>query len=297
MIIDSHQHFWDPDRGDYGWMTGAAEALRRVYTPGDLRPEMQRAGVSGSVLVQTWSSLDETREFLALAAREPFILGVVGWVDLTDPALPQTLAELQHGPHGRWLVGVRHQVHDELDAQWLLRSDVQRGLAAVQAANLVYDLLLRPRELPAALQTVQTFPGLRFVVDHIAKPDIAARVVEPWSTLMGGFAAHRGHVWCKLSGMTTEADLQRWTDADLAVFVQRALEVFGPQRCLWGSDWPVCTLAGSYQRTLEATRTHLARLSPEHQACVLAGSAIDAYRLDLRGLEGHASSPAGTSAT
>jgi L-fuconolactonase len=284
MIIDAHQHFWDPTRADYYWMTGAALPLKRIYAPADLRPEMQRAGVSATVLVQTRSSLDETHEFLATAEREDFCVGVVGWVDLTDARVAQTLSDLQRGPHGRWLVGIRHQVHDEADADWLLRPDVQRGLAAVQSAGLTYDLLLRTRELPAAVKTVAAFPGLRFVVDHIAKPEIAQHVMEPWATLMSGFAPHRGHVWCKLSGMVTEASFTDWSAADLAPYIRHVLGVFGASRCLYGSDWPVCTLASSYPRVLEALRTNLAGLSVADLDQVLRASAIEVYRLDTQAL-------------
>lgn len=286
MIIDAHQHFWDPRLADYPWMTGTAAPLKRVYAPADLRPEMQRAGVSATVLVQTRSSLDETREFLHLAAREDFIAGVVGWVDLTDAKVADTIADLQRGEHGGWLVGVRHQVHDEPDADWLLRSDVQRGLAAVQAAGLSYDLLVRSRELPAALETVATFASLRFVVDHSAKPDIAGRVMEPWSSLIGAFAPHRSHVWCKLSGLVTEADWLHWTEDDLAGFVKHVLAVFGPERCIYGSDWPVCTLAASYTRVLDAMKSQLAGLDDAARQQIFHASATAAYGLTARLPEG-----------
>ncbi len=278
-IIDAHQHFWDPARADYPWMTGALAPIRRAFTPDDLRPELTRAGVSATILVQTRSSLDETREFLAIAAATDFVAGVVGWVDLTDPAVADTLAALQAQPDGRYLVGIRHQVHDEPDPEWLLRGDVRRGLAAVERHGLAYDLLLRPRELPAALRTVRDLPGLRFVVDHIAKPDIARGAHAAWAEAMEGFRPERSHVWCKLSGMVTEADWSTWTPADLAPYIHTALSVFGPDRCLFGSDWPVCLLAGSYEAVLAGLLANLGYLDDAARAQVLAGSAASLYRL------------------
>jgi L-fuconolactonase len=281
LIIDAHQHFWDPDKGDYGWMTGDASPLRRPFSPGDLRPELAAAGVSATVLVQTWSSLDETRAFLELAAATDFIAGVVGWVDLTDPAVADVIGALKARPDGHYLVGIRHQVHDEADAGWLLRPDVKRGLEAVAHHGLVYDLLVRPRELPAALETVRAFPSLRFVIDHIGKPDIAAEAFDPWSALIRPFGAEAGHVWCKLSGMATEADWESWTVQDIQPYVHEAVRVFGPDRCLYGSDWPVCLLAGSYARILEALKGAVAHLPPAERAQIMAGSAQELYRLNL----------------
>lgn len=280
MIIDSHQHFWNPERGDYGWMTGPAAPLRRIYAPEHLRHEMDAAGVSGSIVVQTLPSMQETRDFLTLASQEAFMVGVIGWVDLTHPQVGDMLAELQHGPHGHLLVGIRHLVHDEPDKAWLLRDDVQRGLVAVQQANLTFDLLVRSRELPAALSTVQSFPELRFVIDHLAKPDIAHQIVEPWASLMDGFRAHRSHVWCKLSGMVTEADLQHWHSDEFQPYINRVLDILGPDRCMFGSDWPVCTLASSYSGVLRALLDNMNTLSPAQQQRILAGSAIEAYRLN-----------------
>jgi L-fuconolactonase len=281
VIIDAHHHIWDPDTGDYPWMTGEAASLKRVFSPTDLRTALQGTDVTVTVLVQTWHSLEETRDFLRTAAATDLIAGVVGWVDLTDPAVADTIDALQEGPHGEYLVGLRHLVHDEPDADWLLRPDVRRGLAAVQAAGLTYDLLVRPRELPAAIATVRAFPGLRFVVDHIAKPDIKSRTIEPWRSLMRQFREHRNHVWCKLSGMATESDRQHWQSPDLAPYIATALEVFDPDRCMYGSDWPVSNLAGPYSRILKALQVNLEALTEQERADVFAHSAIAAYRLVL----------------
>jgi L-fuconolactonase len=278
-VIDSHQHFWDPASGSCGWMTEAFAPIRRVFAPADLAPELAANGVDATVLVQTWASLAETRDFLAIAAQHRFVAGVVGWVDLTDPSVEATLAALRAGADGRYLVGIRHLVHDEPDPDWLLRDDVRRGLAAVGRAGLVYDLLLRPREIPAALRTVEDFPELRFVIDHIAKPEIRAGGFAPWAELMRRFAPSRGHVWCKLSGMVTEADWQAWQPQDLRPYVEAVLGIFGAHRCMFGSDWPVCLMAGSYRRVKAALETCIDRLSPAERAAVMGASAIAAYRL------------------
>jgi L-fucono-1,5-lactonase len=250
--VDAHQHFWpQPTRWLYPWMTDEQAALRRPFGPDDLRPLIQTREIDWTVLVQTRSSLDETRDFLAIADKTDFVAGVVGWVDLTAPHVDRVLAELQATPTGRWLVGIRHQVHDEPDAEWLLRSDVQRGLRAVQQAGLAYDLLLRPRELPAALQVARAVPDLRLVIDHIAKPEIGGGHLEPWATDMAPFA-ELPHVFCKLSGMVTEADWQQWRPADLQPYVERVVGWFGEDRLLFGSDWLVGTLAATYEQVHDA---------------------------------------------
>jgi L-fuconolactonase len=246
-IIDAHQHFWDPaGEYDYPWLADGFLPIRRRFEPSDLRPSLERFGVAGTVLVQTWNSLNETREFLELAARTDFIRGVVGWVDLTDPSVGTLLAELKSSAHGRWLVG--KTVH-----------------------------------LPAMLRTVADFPQLRFVLDHIAKPEIKEHITEPWTSLMSGFAPHRGHVWCKLSGMITEADWNAWTPDDLRPYVAHALAVFGSERCMYGSDWPVCLVAGSYERVIGALRTCLADRTDDERDQIFGRSAAEAYRLPSDG--------------
>lgn len=282
-IIDAHQHFWDPDDGDYGWLSGPYEPIRRIFTPEDLAPELRNAGVHATVLVQTWSSLEETRRFLKLAEETPFIAGVVGWVDLTRPDVAEIISQLKNGPGGRFLKGIRHQVHDEEDASWLVRDAVMDGLEAVQRAGLVYDLLVRPRELPAALEAVRRLPELSFVVDHIAKPDIREGGFDLWANRLEPFVEERAHVWCKLSGLITEADWDTWTANDLQPYVDEVLEVFRPERCLFGSDWPVCRVAGGYGKWVEALSDCLEGLSRDDRQQIFAGSALDLYHLDLTG--------------
>ena len=281
MVIDGHQHFWDPADGSCGWMTEDYAAIRRVFSPEDLRPALAAAGVDKTILVQTWHSLVETRAFLSMASRTDFVAGVVGWVDLTDPEVAATLFELKARPDGPYLVGIRHLVHNEADPNWLLREDVQRGLGAVGDAGLVYDLLLKEPQIPAALETVERHPNLRFVVDHIAKPRIAQHAMEPWAGLMQGFTAHRDHVWCKLSGMVTEADWRHWKQQDLQPYVDEVLSIFGPSRCLFGSDWPVCLVAADYQSVKRALDDCLSGLSEEERSQIFSTSAIEAYRLTI----------------
>jgi L-fuconolactonase len=278
--IDAHHHFWDPARYPYPWMDGdAMSPVRRAFTADDLRGVLAEERIDGTVLVQTLSSLPETREFLDLAAATDFVHGVVGWVDLTSPSVADDLDALLDGPVGRWLVGIRHQVHDEPDPDWLTRADVRRGLAAVQARGLVYDLLVRARELPAAVDTVQNLPGLQFVLDHIAKPRIADGRDDPWSQRLPALAA-QPNVAVKLSGMVTEADWATWSPGDLRPFVSQVVGWFGVGRIMFGSDWPVCLLAGSYHAVLDGLTDALPAMSPAELDQLLGLNALRAYQLD-----------------
>ncbi|HEY2599033.1 MAG TPA: amidohydrolase family protein, partial [Candidatus Dormibacteraeota bacterium] len=254
MVVDAHHHFWDPTRRDYYWMSSDLAAIKRPFGPPDLAPLLAASGVEKTIAVQTLPSLDETRELLRIAQATDFVAGVVGWVDLTDASVASVIAELRAGPGGRHLVGIRHQAHDEPDAGWLVRNEVQRGIEAVGEAGLVYDLLVRTRELPAALEVVRQFPQIRFVLDHLAKPRIASGPRdEDWERAMAPFAG-RENVTCKLSGMVTEASWTGWTPNDLKPYVNRALGWFGPERCMFGSDWPVCLLAAPYERVVHALK-------------------------------------------
>jgi L-fuconolactonase len=282
MRVDAHHHFWDPERYTYPWMAGdAMDPVRRTFAPDDLRDVLRAADIDRTVLVQTLSSLDETREFLRLDA--DFVAGVVGWVDLTSPKVGDDLDELLAGP-GR-LVGIRHQVHDEADAEWLLRADVRRGLAAVQGRGLAYDLLVRARELPAAVSTARAFPELQFVLDHIAKPRIVDGADSAWTELMPGLAT-TPNVAVKLSGMVTEADWHHWSADDLRPFVERVVEWFGPNRILFGSDWPVCLLAASYDEVLAGLDDALPTLSPTEREQLYGANAQRVYSLPEAAREG-----------
>jgi L-fuconolactonase len=276
--VDAHQHFWDPAKADYPWLTDELAPIRRAFGPADLEPLLRDSGIDVTVLVQTRSSLDETREFLATAAGHPFIAGVVGWVDLTAASVADDIAALRAAPGGDRLVAVRHQVQDEPDPRWLGRPDVRRGLRDVAAAGLAYDVLVRTRELPAAIQTAAALPHLRFVLDHAAKPPIASGALEPWSMLIRDLAA-RDNVSCKLSGLITEADPATWTLDDLRPTAETVLEAFGAGRVMFGSDWPVCLLAASYERVLATTQELAAGLSATERARVFGRTAIEAYGL------------------
>lgn len=280
-VVDSHHHFWTPGRYDYYWMAGPdLEPLRRAFRPADLQPLIAACGVDYSVLVQTVPSVAETREFLEIAQDTPFVAGVVGWVDLTDPAVDATLAELKAGRGGEFLAGIRHMVHDEPDAGWLLRPDVQCGLQAVAQAGLAYDLLLRPRELPAALEVVKAHPHLRFVIDHLAKPEIASGKIAEWRDLITPFG-EQSHVMCKLSGMVTEANWTAWTPEDLRPYVGVVLDIFGTERVMFGSDWPVSLLAADYRQVKSALEAALPPLNAAQEAAIFGGNAIRFYRLHV----------------
>jgi L-fuconolactonase len=278
MIVDAHHHFWDPAEADYPWLTDDLAVIRRPFGPDDLAPELAAAGVEGTILVQTRSSLDETAGFLALAAATPFIRGVVGWVDLTDPAVADTIGALRAGPGGDRLIGTRHQVHDEPDPDWLLRDDVIRGIQAVGGAGLAYDLLVRSRELPAALELARRLPDVRFVIDHLAKPPIVSGALEPWRSRIATFAELE-HVACKVSGLVTEADWSSWAPGDLQPYVDHAIAVFGPKRLVFGSDWPVCLLAASYEGVVETARAIVGGLSEGDRAGVFGANAMRIYGL------------------
>lgn len=262
-------------------MTAEVAAIRRAFGPEDLRPLLVRAQVDRTILVQTRASLDETREFLAIASATDFVAGVVGWVDLTSPTVAADLAALRASNGGRRLCGIRHQVHDERDADWLLGGPVLRGLAAVRDRGLTFDLLVRERELPAALAVVRRFPDLRFVLDHAAKPPIATRAMPSgWADGITQLAA-APNVWCKLSGLVTEADWRAWTLDDLRPYVAHIVTSFGPSRIVFGSDWPVCLLAASYERVAQAARRLVAELvaHEKQRAPIFGANAVAAYEL------------------
>jgi L-fuconolactonase len=277
--IDAHHHVWELARRPHAWLDGPEmAAIRRDFTLADLAPHAEAAGVGRTVLVQVLPDLAETAEFLAMAGRSGLVAGVVGWADLTCASLQETLAALRSGPGGARLAGIRHLVQAEPDPRWLDRPEVRRGLRAVADAGLVYDLLTVPGQLPAAIDTVRALPGLTFVLDHLSKPPIASGELEPWAALVRELAAEP-NVYCKLSGMVTEADRKCWTVAGLRPYAEVALDAFGPSRVMFGSDWPVCLLAASYADVVSAAEQLTAGLNPDEQAQVFGGTAARAYRL------------------
>ncbi len=277
--IDAHHHLWDLTRREQPWMDGAwAEPIRRTFTPDDLAPHLEAHRIDATVVVQSSSSVEETRELLALAGGSDRIAGVVGWADLTDPGVGEVLAELAAGPGGDRLVGLRHQVQDEPDPRWLDREDARRGLAAVADAGLVYDLLVTPRELPAAIDAVRELPQLRFVLDHAAKPPVASGERDPWALQLAALAA-LPNVDCKLSGLVTEADWDGWKPEQVLPYAWHVLDAFGPGRVLFGSDWPVCVLAATYDEVVALAERATLRLGEGERAAVFGGNAARAYGL------------------
>jgi L-fuconolactonase len=318
VIIDAHHHIWDPATRNHAWLAGQP-GLDRRFDLTDFEQASAPAGVTASVLVQVLNSAAETAEFLALAARSEgraaragdsstgqggtaragdgstgqggvaqagdgstgqTVAGVVGWVDLTSPAVADEIDRLRDLPGGRRLAGIRHLVQDEPDPDWLRRPEVRRGIRAVGAAGLAYDLLVRPAQLPAALAVTGEEASVRFVLDHGAKPDIASGRREPWAGLISELAA-RPNVSCKLSGLVTEAG-PGWRPAQIGPYIDHLLDRFGPGRLIFGSDWPVCTLAASYGDVIALARDALAsRLGPAELNAVFAANANAAYRLEL----------------
>jgi L-fuconolactonase len=275
MYIDAHQHFWRYDQREYGWIDDSMAALRRDFLPTDLKPELERNGFQGCVAVQARQTLEETRWLLELAERAPFILGVVGWVDLRSPRLRFELEPLARKSK---LVGVRHIVQSEPDERFLLQPDFLRGIAMLEEFDLAYDILIYPRHLPVAAEFVGRFPRQRFVLDHLAKPPIKSRAVDGWAPGIRELAAFP-NVYCKASGLVTEADWHAWQPGDLQPYLNVALECFGPSRMMIGSDWPVCTVAAPYARVMNAVKDYLGKYSAEDREAVLGGNAATFWRL------------------
>lgn len=278
-IVDAHHHVWDLSVRDQDWITGEELApLRRDFTLADLEPEARANGVCATVLVQTVTVPEETPEFLALADGSDLVAGVVGWTDLTAPDIADTLAALRELPGGDRLVALRHQVQGEPDPRWLLRADVQRGLAAVADAGLAYDLVVQPHQLPAAVHAAELLPGLTFVLDHVGKPPVATGELHPWADDLRALAA-RPNTVCKLSGLVTEADPHDWTVKDLRPYAETALDAFGPDRLMFGSDWPVCRLVATYTEVVETALVLVDGLADDERDAVLATTAERVYGL------------------
>ncbi len=275
-VVDSHQHFWEIDRFDYSWMPDGSP-LATDYGPTDLSPLIKAAGVDYTVVVQAVSSPDEARWLLELADQYDFIAGVVGWVDLTDPEVGYTLDELQRS---KYFKGVRHIWEGEDDPGWLVNSAAINGLKELVRRKLTFDFLAKPANLPFIPQVMDQVPDLRAVVDHIAKPRIAEHLVEPWLTDMRKVASING-IHCKISGMITEADHQNWTTDDLRPYVHHILGMYGTDRLMFGSDWPVCTLAGDYQTVADSARNILNSLSATAKASVFGKTATEFYGLSV----------------
>jgi L-fuconolactonase len=275
MRIDAHQHFWRYNEREYGWIDDSMEALRRDFLPDDLKPELECNGFQGCVAVQARQTLEETRWLLELAERVPFIFGVVGWVDLRSPRLRFELESLAKNPK---LVGVRHIVQSEPDARFLLQPRFLRGIAMLEEFDLAYDILIYTRHLRVAAEFVARFPRQRFVLDHLAKPPIKSGAIDVWEPGIRELAAFP-NVYCKVSGLVTEADWHAWKPEDLRPYLDVASKYFGPGRLMIGSDWPVCTVAGSYSQIMDVVKDYLRRFSAEERDAVLGGNATSFWRL------------------
>jgi L-fuconolactonase len=275
MRLDAHQHFWKYTPADYGWISDNMAALRRDFLPHDLQPLLASEGFDGSIAVQARQTLEETRWLLELAAHNEKVRGVVGWVDLRSPDLPAQLHQFAQNPR---LVGVRHVVQDEPDDNFMLHPDFRRGIARLHEYDLAYDILVFPRQLPAAIKLVREFPDQRFVLDHIAKPLIAEGRITPWDSDIRELAKS-GNVFCKLSGMVSEARWHDWKPADFRPYLDVVLNTFSPARLMIGSDWPVCTASATYSRTLALVRDHIGSLTAEEQQSILGECCSRFYRV------------------
>jgi L-fuconolactonase len=277
--IDAHHHVWDLAVRDQPWMTGdGMDPLRRNFGIDEYISQAQGSGIAASVVVQTVADTSETEELLDLAAATPQVAGVVGWVDVGARDVAAQLDRLLARPSGAWLVGIRSLVQYEPDPQWLERPVVLDGLRAVAARGLVNELLVLPHQLGAVAVAVKTVNESRFVLDHLGKPAIATATWEPWATDLA-VVARCDNASTKISGLVTEADWSAWTADDVRPYLDRALSVFGPDRLLFGSDWPVCTLAASYERIVELAETFIGDLSAGERAAVWGGNAMEIYSL------------------
>ena len=274
-MIDAHHHLWRLSRGDYGWLTPDLKPLYRDFGPADLAPLLAAAGVTGTVLVQAAPTQAETEHLLAIAEAWPMVRAVVGWTDLSDAQAPARIEELAARPR---LASLRPMLQDEPDPAWMLQASVGCALSAMAAAELRLDALIRPSQLPALIELVDRHPDLAVVVDHAAKPQIAAGGFQPWAARMAELA-RRPQVSCKLSGLLTEAG-DRTNDRDLTPYVDHLLASFGPSRLMWGSDWPVLLLAGDYAGWSAQSRRLVARLSANEQALIFGGAAASFYGLE-----------------
>lgn len=275
MRVDAHQHFWKYNPVEYEWIDDSMAAIQRDFLPEDLAPELERNQLQGSVAVQTRQTLEETRWLVELADRSSKILGVVGWVELCSPDVRAQLSAFVGNPK---LVGIRHIVQSEPDDRFLLRPDFLRGIASLEEFDLAYDILIYTKHLPVAAEFVERFPRQRFVLDHLAKPAIKSREIESWATGIRRLAA-LPNVFCKLSGLVTEADWQGWKPEDITPYLDIAFEAFGASRLMIGSDWPVCLVAGSYSRTMGVVKDYLKRHPAEIREAVLGENARRFWRL------------------
>jgi L-fuconolactonase len=276
MTIDAHQHFWKYNAAEYAWMGESMAVLKRDHLPDELAKLARAAGIEGSVAVQARQSVVETEFLLALAKKHSFIKGVVGWVDLQSEKVDEQLAKYSRD---KKLKAVRHVVQDEPDDDFMMRDAFVRGISKLQKYGLKYDILIYPKQLKCATRLVERFPDQPFVLDHIAKPFIKRGESEPWKKEMQELAQHE-NVWCKISGMVTEADWGKWKPADFIPYMDAVLEMYGPERLMFGSDWPVCTVAGKYEQVVGIVKDWAGKLSESEQDRLFGKTAVKFYDLE-----------------
>ncbi len=274
LQIDAHQHFWNYSALEYPWLGTGMEHLRRDFLPEDLLPLLTANRLTHAVAVQARQSLAETARLLELADTCPQIYAVVGWVDLRSPELVQQLTTFAAHPK---FVGVRHVAQDEPDDNFLRRPEVVQGIARLADFGLTYDILIYPRQLPAAIELVKQLPGQPFVLDHLAKPQIRDQQREPWTTLIQELA-RQDNVVCKVSGMVTEAAWRQWQPADFEPYLDVVFQAFGPERLMFGSDWPVCRAAAEFDDVVELVRDYVQRHCPESENRIFGGTAAEFYQ-------------------
>ncbi|HJQ79423.1 MAG TPA: amidohydrolase family protein [Lacipirellulaceae bacterium] len=275
MRIDAHHHFWRYKPAEYEWIDDALAAIRRDFMPLDLKRELESVGFDGAVCAQARQTLEETNWLLDLADAHDFLKGVVGWAPLTDFNVRKILDGLASRHK---LKGIRHVVQDEPDDDFILRADFNAGVRLVTEFGLAYDILIYERHLPQSIEFVDRHPNQVFILDHLAKPKAKEDEVEPWRTNIRRLA-ERDNVYCKVSGLVTEADWKRWTETQLFVYLETVLDAFGPYRLMFGSDWPVCLVASSYEKWYEVVSRFCEKLTRDEQARIFGGTAIEAYKL------------------
>ncbi len=274
--IDSHQHFWEYDPAEYPWIK-TDWPIRKSFLPPDLEPLLRKSGFEGCVAVQARQTLHESEWLLELAEKYSFIAGVVGWVDLRSPEVEKQLERFEGKSK---FVAVRHVVQDEPDDGFMLRADFLRGISVLKQFDLAYDILIFPKQFPAAIELARRFPEQRFVLDHIAKPFIKDATIEPWAAHIRELA-RSPNVLCKLSGMVTESHWESWSAADFKPYLDVVWEAFGPDRLMIGSDWPVCLLSSGYKRTMGIVQEYLEQFGAKEREKVLGANAVRFYRLPV----------------
>ena len=275
--IDAHHHLWRYLPPGPAWMADGMEGLRRDFLIEDLRAVTAEVGVTGTIVVETERTIEETGWLSLVAASDDLIRGVVGWAPLTSPAVVAELERIASLPK---MKAIRHPIHDESNDQFVLRDDFNRGVAALKQFDLRYDILIFERHLPQTIQFVDRHPDQVFILDHVAKPRIRDRVFSPWKENIRKLA-RRSNVYCKVSGMVTEADWHAWSEEDVSPYIETVVEAFTPNRLMFGSDWPVMTLASSYGRWMATIQSAIAQLSVTEKERILGGTAVEAYGLSL----------------